>query len=1011
MRTGIFARCRVRTACAGADKCIEGAHDIFLGCYPCAKGWTRFAGALRSEATCSKCPDTFTSLLTAGLIILGTALFCILVTKINITAARHVACLHPFMLKIALSHLQMMSAFGRYEQWELEFGFGETAPVLHKMLSIVFAWNGNMPGNLIPLECMLDEFQMELKTRLWLSLALWSVLPLLFVVFCLLLGCITKFSVELLSGDCCCCWGAGLKKMGSRHTMMSPVMPSNSSTSIGTTESEVPRASGSNPYEARALGIWRKTTFRKSFRRQAADFVDDSTGLMLAALIVTYPTVLQQTMAFIRCDTLSGNFKESRMLAAPSFICGEGDHVELAIAAWTIMVFWGLGLPVFCFSMLWQERNRLNEFQTRIRLGLLGAEYEPRFFYWDSFVLLRRFAATAAMLCAPAASRAMQLSILLALGLVSLFVHSYYMPFDNRSGELLDVLELQALKLFCATCAMMLLGFSEVTHYVICFILVFAVLLVHVGYMVRMVLFCLIQVRRSVSDAVIDQQMLGTGGNLESRGGPIKWLIQRVFLVEMDSQTHRAHVSFQPGRMNVELEPGSAGDDVNDFERVFVAQGLAEVIARAITDGKLERLSVTFLDFACRVAFARKIDRLQCKQSVQSRIHAKFRLKQLPNGMHPKVPDGVSRKSWKSHIQNSGLRQGLFDDATYSHSMLASDFQSEMIDLALFSRAEFDAAFKAYKMEKGEHVDENLSTRDRLLDSVMGAKKRTAHVRTRTASTLLGAVKTIKNMQALSALPRMEEELEEEPLQVLDLDDPGTASASDGAMLAIEQGEPQQDVTLDIRTATEAQQSESEYVLPNRMLCLAEQLPGSVEEPEAPAAAEAAVSPMLQTAEVKTSLGPTETEETYGRVVDAAELPVYVSALPDSVQVFGDEPDAQSTPMESKANIEAITLPASVHESEELCQTEPISPPMPGAVVEPEVLGQGKVGESLSIEATASPASGEEVSRQVPGEATARPASGDIPVSPGTEPQSRATRRSESTKSGKAKKAKNIAAA
>jgi len=298
------------------------------------------------------------------------------------------------------------------------------------------------------------------------------------------------------------------------------------------------------------------------------------------------------------------------------------------------------------------------------------------------------------------------------------------MPFDNRSGELLDVLELQALKLFCATCAMMLLGFSEVTHYAICFILVFMVLCVHVGYVVRMVGNCLIQVRRSISEKVIDQQMLGTGGNLESNAGPIKWLIQRVFLVEMDSQKHRAHVSFQPGRMNVELEPGPAGDDVNDFERVFIAQGLAEVIARAITDGKLERLSVDHIDFACRVAFARKVDRMQCKQSVQSSIHAKLRPANPLEGMRPAVPDGRSRKSWKSHIQNSGLRQGLFDEATYAYPMLASDFQSEMIDLALFTRAEFDAAFKAYKMEKGERVDDNLSTRDRLLESVMGSKKK-----------------------------------------------------------------------------------------------------------------------------------------------------------------------------------------------------------------------------------------------------------------------------------------------
>jgi hypothetical protein len=387
--------------------------------------------------------------------------------------------------------------------------------------------------------------------------------------------------------------------------------------------------------------------------------------------------------------------------------------------------------------------------------------------------------------------------------------------------------------------------------------------------------------------------------------------------------------------------------------------------------------------------------------------------------------------------------------------MIASDFQSEMIDLALFTRAEFDTAFKAYKKEKGQPVDDDLSTRDRLLGCVMGAKKKNVRQRN---TTLLGAPKPPKNLALTSPIMELEEE---------DLDSPRSAASAPGtapaqfqqwtseapslptSLLAIEQGEPQQDVTLNIGTATEAHQPEHEYVEPNiRMLYLPEQLPGSIEEAEAPAAAEAAVSPVvptLQPAEVepppgppvKPSPGPTEAEETYGRVVGAAELPVYVSALPDSVQVFGDEPDVQSTPMEGNAKNEATTLSASVHESEELCQTEPQSPPMPGAVVEPEeelkrkqeplspampgAVVEPEARQSLSIEATAEPVAGDELTRKasetLPVEASALPAPSDEvsrPLEPGAESQpspGRAARRSETSKSGKAKKVKNVAAA
>merc|ERR1719272_654718 len=70
-----------------------------------------------------------------------------------------------------------------------------------------------------------------------------------------------------------------------------------------------------DPYESRALGIWRKTSRHKRIRQQLRDFLDDSLGLVIAALIMTYPTTLQQVMSFLRCDTLDGDLRQSRLLA------------------------------------------------------------------------------------------------------------------------------------------------------------------------------------------------------------------------------------------------------------------------------------------------------------------------------------------------------------------------------------------------------------------------------------------------------------------------------------------------------------------------------------------------------------------------------------------------------------------------------------------------------------------------------------------------------------------------
>jgi hypothetical protein len=483
---------------------------------------------------------------------------------------------------------------------------------------------------------------------------------------------------------------------------------------------------------------------------------------MIAALILTYPTVLQQVMAFLRCDTLSGNLEQSRMLAEPSVVCGEGEHVQLAIAAWLILLLYGLGLPMFCFSLLWHERKHLNSFHTRCRLGLLGAEYEPRFFFWDAFILFRRFAATVAMVSAPAASRAMQLATLLALGLISLFIHAYYMPFDNRSGLLLDVMEAQALKLFCAACALFLFGFSEVAHWSLCSFLVLVVLIVHGFFLLRLVISFILQVQRSIADGVIDEQMMGSGPNLESRAGPLRYLAQRIFLLELKSQEHRAHVKYDGEGEIIEIGSGAAGDDVCDFERVFVAQGLAECIACSVTSCKVERLSTTYIEFIARSAFARHKDRLQCTQNVTNRLEKKFgHRKKIATGEAekcPESPDRMVRTSWKRALRSGSANGDVFDQATFIHKMIANDFQSELLSISLFARAQLDTAFRDFTIQKGNGVDVELSTRDRLLNSVSMVRQTSNGVKRRpsllgTNANLLGA----EGGKVMSALPAPDE--------------------------------------------------------------------------------------------------------------------------------------------------------------------------------------------------------------------------------------------------------------
>lgn len=707
---GSFVPCRIPDLCLGDETCKEGAADISLGCYPCANGWTRFAGNIRDTRECTKCPSFLEGLIIVSIVFGATGFFSIFLTRINITAARHASCLHPFMLKIALSHLQLMSAFERFQEWELEPGFGKASWVLRQILAVTFAWDGAMPTYLIPLDCMLDEFKMDFKVRMWLQLAFWSVMPFLFVLACLALGSILKISSE----GCSCFWTCFTcswkrESVEALSRVIPSAMTGETSMSARSTTSTAAPPSGSDPYEHRVFGIWRKTTLKKGFKAQARDFFADSEGLTIAALVMTYPSVLQQVMAFVRCDSLTGDDEQARLLFAPSIVCGEGDHTMLLIAAWVVFLSWGLGLPFYCGARLVQQRNRLHEFSIRCRLGLLGAEYEPQYFYWDAFILLRRFAATVAMLIAPGASRALQLAILLALGLVSLFVHVNNEPFDNRCGLLLDVLEAQALKLFCATCCVLLLGFSQIAHYGFCFFLVFVAVVVHVLFILRLIMNMIVQVQRSIFDGVVDAQMLGRSKAI----GPWRNMLERIFLLEVDSQAHRSHVYFRLDTKMIELGPGPAGVDVRDFERTFVAEGLAECLFRAISDVKLERLSVNYLDFVTREAFASLRDRLQCTQYQNGKLSAKI------HGSDRKQPelDMEQSRRWRKSIRQdqTGSVVNVCDPSTFANGILASEFQLQLINISLLPRDEIDNRFRQFQESLGSKTTFHLmSTRERL---------------------------------------------------------------------------------------------------------------------------------------------------------------------------------------------------------------------------------------------------------------------------------------------------------
>jgi len=873
MSNGSFASCRVPHRCLGRGQCKAGASKIELGCYECEQGWARPGGAMWDEGECSKCPSVQQSVIVSGLVLLGTVLFAMLLARMNIKAAKHSSCLHPFMIKIGLNHLLLMSSFARIEKWQLEPGYGRSADLIHTLFK-VFLWDGALPGHLIPVECLFSRLDMDLTARLWLTLAFWTLLPGIVVLCCVLLSMLL-FEVGQCFSMCyrCCCsclmqeesddedgpaplGGRGVSEV-SLAGKESVVIPFSSPGSTGNSRKSARNSLASSaiigsgggrhqdPFESRIFGIWRSSTWKLGPRRRFKALLQDSSGIILAALVLSYPAVLQQVMSFLRCTSLSGDRDESRLLMAPSIVCGSTDHVQFMAAAWLVLVAWGLGLPAAFYLLVRSHRLKLGSYTCRVKVGMIAAEYEPGFFFWDSIILLRRFAAIVALSLAPSAPFTLRLALLLVIGVMSTALHSYWEPFANRSGLLLDVLEAQALKVFCLMNAVVLFSYSAMAHYGLSFVLTLGVGIVHVIFILRLAVNVLIQVQRSMSDGLVEDHMR----DRHSKNILGRYLREKVFLVEASSRRHRAHVWFNPEKRAVEVLPGPAGDDVEDHERLFVAHGLADCLASAITECKFERLSVHHLEFLVRLSFAASAERLACTQFVIDKLEYRA----LANDdvkkklQRPSVAPEV-QKCWRRAVRKKNVERLIYNNDIFGHGISAGDFQGELIEISSYPRERLENASIAFLQLKGVRGDYHLSPRERLLASQAthmqeaverlqsrGLTPKSQHERP--ALTLLpGAPTAAEEAAAL--------EKEAPPLQLTDLESPATLAMSpsrensppdhkgSGKPLSLPPGDPVPPLATIASSAVADVEAQGLRPADDELVFL----PGSVEEAPAPLA-------------------------------------------------------------------------------------------------------------------------------------------------------------------------------
>lgn len=689
---GTFVRCRVPSACLGANRCIAGAQDPGSGCYRCAAGYARASG---DAGSCARCPEKWRAALELSLALGLTVALALLMAVLNIGAARRPSCLHAYVLKIGLGYLFMMRACNSLEEWELELGFGNVAQFAKLVLDIALCWGGVLPARVVPIQCLVEQVAPGIPTRdrLGVIFAFWALLPLALPLAAVL------FSWCLLQlYRCLHCVDAPRRKeaphldaivpvgkpVGKPEALAKPAAAQgawqelvghvgvaweavwdfptaqyyyfNRDLKISTWQRPQAEQIAFDPLqiaggaceqvlrhellERRAFGIWRLPSASVPAAERLRAFLTDTAGVVLACWYLTYPTVVQQLLAFARCDTLGG---EARLLMEPSLRCDAALGVAGVVAA----ALWGFGLPALTGWLCWRacRAGALARFAARVSLGVVSAEYESSYFYWEAVLMLRRFAVVCAVGLTHAAPRPVRLVLLLAIGQTFLFMQKSNRPFDDRCGLLLDELEERALQTFCAMSAVMLLSMSNIVHPYACATLLMVVMAAHLHLLVRLAMHFLRFARRSAADHVIEMQLQG---KTASR------LRQWIFRQDLVARNRRAQVHFDSDRGAVAIRPGLSGAHVTDEEQLFLAHALAGGFERLLVRFKADRIAVETLEFLARGAFASNLERRQCETATLN---------------------GKGGCSTPHHASGEERRNLLFEPATFQLGLHASDFQ------------------------------------------------------------------------------------------------------------------------------------------------------------------------------------------------------------------------------------------------------------------------------------------------------------------------------------------------
>lgn len=200
--------------------------------------------------------------------------------------------------------------------------------------------------------------------------------------------------------------------------------------------------------EPRFLGLIRMRIAQLGFCRRIAMALSDSLPLIIVGQFMLLPTVLRQLAVVLTCDKIRDDGGRYHLYASPEVVCWHGQHLQWAGGAIAAVILWGVLLPGIMTRYIWWRRaNLFNDVQLRARVGFISDGYEQRWAFWEGVIYVRKLIIILISVW-PDLTRQAEMAWYQVIGVAAVLLHYSCKPFDNRSGELLDRIELYGLCLF-----------------------------------------------------------------------------------------------------------------------------------------------------------------------------------------------------------------------------------------------------------------------------------------------------------------------------------------------------------------------------------------------------------------------------------------------------------------------------------------------------------------------------------------------------------------------------------